>query len=684
MNFPQGNFAFTTSSPRLYSEHKKIDNILGDHLFKSLDFKSVSPKEATPKSPLSQKKIPTKTSTIPDTTTKQNRPKLQSKRILDTNWYIVIDEDGKRYFYNRDNNEMLEKAPPFVVDLMKSKVDHAIKTSIPKQGRSKSQSKKRHEAAKLLRKNDIKREFTLDDLMNVERKFSTFDEVVEGTQIESIEARCYWLLKRKKTESLLDFTKSLTDHLVDKYKEDYKSLDKREIYSLFKLINLRALAYMSIVGEADKAIPYIHMMLEIAPNRYETLCARGELFRHKKNNRQAKADIMKALSLNPDHPNTYIFLSNVYLAEQNFEKSLEVIDQGLKRLKDNYDILVAKIKILVLIGNIKEAFMVTQHCIKLQPKTIDGYISFAQIAIITGNLDTGIPAIQEAIKIDPGSSEAYMIMGHILQEKKSYYEAILAYDVAIKTDEFNIEAREGKVASLFSWEKYDECLFEADALLLKDEKNIVALHFKANCYVLKNNAEQAIGLYREIISQEPHAPHYEKLAMCYRQLGNFEKAMKVCEEGLRKTKDNSLLYAKGIIYQCMNKLDEAMDMYERLIEENPEHMDAKIAKTSIYIAKAEFEEATRYYETYKDHESNPKLDDAVKMSTISNSGEKVEQSIFPEEIDMEMLMKMVPEGMDINKLEEILPEGMDIEAFKGLMPEGVNIDEMLKEFNNKR
>lgn len=449
---------------------------------------------------------------------------MHTQKILDTEWYIVRDEQGKRFFYNREKNEMLEKPPPFLIDLVKSKVDQSVRGSVPKKGKSRSASKKRTEIAEsIMSTTTSKKNYQLSDLVNVQRKVTLILNDTGKSQIGGIEDRCLYFLYRHKFMKVLQLTESLFQHLFDKYDSDPLSLDERELFSFYKLLYVRALAYVGN-KEPKLAIPLIYRMFEIAPDRYESYSVRGELYRILSKFRESIKDIELAKRLNPNDAFIYIQLANSWLGDQNVQKALAVIDNGLEMIPNNYDIMIAKVRLLALMQQFEDSYYLIQTCIIQQPAIADGFVELSHIALVTGHPDEALKSVHEAINRDPSSSQAYTALGHILQEKSSWDEALMAYDVAINNNPRNTEAYEGKIACFSQLRKYNEVMELADHVLLIDAHSLVALFFKANTLENRYEYASARDLYLELVKYEPNNPiYYHRLTECYRQLGDSKK-----------------------------------------------------------------------------------------------------------------------------------------------------------------
>ncbi|WP_444671204.1 tetratricopeptide repeat protein [Flavobacterium columnare] len=100
--------------------------------------------------------------------------------------------------------------------------------------------------------------------------------------------------------------------------------------------------------------------------------------------------------------------------------------------------------------------------------------------------------------------------------------------------------------------------------------------YLAQNYFDRGEFDKAIVIYEELLKRQPHNyPFFQKVVICYQQLKQFEKADVLIQEKLKKTKYPNLYVELGYNYQLQKQQDLADKNYKiaiNKINENPNNV----------------------------------------------------------------------------------------------------------------
>ena len=175
---------------------------------------------------------------------------------------------------------------------------------------------------------------------------------------------------------------------------------------------------------------------------------------------------------------------------------------------------------------------------------------------------------------------------------------------------------------LFSEKKYDEALLAFTQFL---EKNPHAYQVRLNiadCYREKGEYEKAIeecnSLLEKISKDDPMgkeiaAKAQASIGECYLIQEDFENAQTYFTLSVETYPDNELIaYNIGEIFFSNQKLDEAMKYFDLAIQIKPDWSDAYYKLGLVYLNKADYEKAKEYLKKFLTLEPDTERSKSVK------------------------------------------------------------------------
>lgn len=153
-------------------------------------------------------------------------------------------------------------------------------------------------------------------------------------------------------------------------------------------------------------------------------------------------------------------------------------------------------------------------------------------------------------------------------------------------------------------------------LVWTSQKNDVMFYQAESLYQLKRYKDAA-NVYDQIIEKKPQGRAYEWKALCYVGLGQEEKALEVCDEGIAALpSEGESYYAKYGILAKQKKYDKGLAVVNKALKQklSTKKKELMFARISLYEAKFDFKTAYRYAKEYV--KAYPKDEKGKKEATF--------------------------------------------------------------------
>jgi len=395
-------------------------------------------------------------------------------------------------------------------------------------------------------------------------------------------------------------------------------------------------------GDFDKAIRFYKESLSFNPRNPLALRELGYSYQWTKRYKEAIDAFNKALSLKPKDyklkqalAETYSWmgkyksaedlyqevydelgsqsarrrLAEVYIWDKKPDKAKEILEDILKGDPDDSKAKFLLAKAMQYSGEAKEAALIYEVLLEEErPETKEELAEKKEMKKLLG--------------------QAYMI-------SKDYEKAISRYREILKKNPKDIEARIA-IADIFSWNKeYDKAIKEYEEVIKINPDNIAAKEKLATVYKWKKDYKKAEKLYKEVIRHDPkNLKAYASLGEIFTWQKKYRDAVYYLEIALSKKKEEDLLllYGQALLYSQDYK--EARVIFKRMLEENPENIDARVCLADTYAYTKNFKKAIKLYKETLDKKDSPlikeKLADVMSWDKQYMASEKLYDEIIKE------------------------------------------------------
>ncbi|MBA4389690.1 MAG: hypothetical protein C0399_01975 [Syntrophus sp. (in: bacteria)] len=184
-------------------------------------------------------------------------------------------------------------------------------------------------------------------------------------------------------------------------------------------------------GQFAEAIPYFEKAVSLEPDFYQAYLYLGRSQLNLRNYGKALSSLRTAYRLSPEDFKKQVadilidaLLGAAFseLKEGNFQTSLSYIREVLsvepksQRIKDDLSrVLVAVATELLKNGNVREAIKEYMEAIKVNPDNSGAYVGLAKALFKSGDFMKALDAAQKAISLDPDSKETLGVIKELLK-----------------------------------------------------------------------------------------------------------------------------------------------------------------------------------------------------------------------------------------------------------------------------
>lgn len=294
-----------------------------------------------------------------------------------------------------------------------------------------------------------------------------------------------------------------------------------------------------------------------------------------------------------------------------FGKSKEFLHRALLINPNSYEALIALGKTETVLGNYSDAVRYFRKASYIKPGSIEAkkYLaeslanigksneSVSQFEMIIDTIESGIAedytsdSVKYILNNDLGGvsvtnndlndvgvfyikyASALNNSGRLDDSKKAYQKALEygADDTLVYSGLASVYFNE------YDYSSYIDCMEKV--ILFDGEKPEYLLNI-ATAYNIMGELDEAISYYRRSISLDPDNPFpKEELAKVYYSSGDYERGSIILEQNIdsgRLTPDTYHLLGEG--YIALGKNDEAMVMFNRLIEKYPDYANIDVVQ----------------------------------------------------------------------------------------------------------
>lgn len=213
---------------------------------------------------------------------------------------------------------------------------------------------------------------------------------------------------------------------------------------------------------------------------------------------------------------------------------------------------------LKLMGNAGESMKFLEQCLKINPENSAAYYQMSQIVMAGGDINNGKKYLKRAIDKEPGNLWYLMMLAGTYYQEQKLDSAIMYYEKAVSSHPEKVDMKL-TLGNLYSEnKKYDKA------------------------QEIYENLEKKYG-----INQTTTVGAIKNLMWAQRYDEAMDKALLLLKEYPDEILFNGLL---AEIYSGKGDSDKAMEVYNKLLERNPDNAETQLSLCDFLINEKKYEE----------------------------------------------------------------------------------------------
>ncbi len=224
--------------------------------------------------------------------------------------------------------------------------------------------------------------------------------------------------------------------------------------------------------------------------------------------------------------------------EMSNEDILKVLDVKINRHPKDPELLYDRAKVLLEMNRVNDAIADLTRATSINGKEYKYYMLLGDAYFANGDVEHSYSSLQSALELEPESAEAFLKLGEI-----AYYSR-----------------------------DYDRAMENLSKVTAKDPDNRTALFMKSFIYKETGDTSNAVLLLRKVCDLYPdYEPAFEELGILYSVHHNPMAVEYLSTANRIEPTNTNALYALAMYYQDENKVDQAEEIYKRILDIDDNH-----------------------------------------------------------------------------------------------------------------
>lgn len=307
----------------------------------------------------------------------------------------------------------------------------------------------------------------------------------------------------------------------------------------------------------------------------------------------------------------HISEARLHLANCRFEQGKMELALAALRDAEDAELATAETQIMLArihmaLGRDDEAREALSAALALEPGKQEALLAMAGIHQALGESTKAMGLYKKVLFDDPSNSDALIGQAEIHNERKNW-DALLVNTAAV-LDQFPSDMRAGQLRAkaLEKLGRNEELLETARNLAKYAPDDINVINLLCLAYSQNEDFPSCILAANHALALDPENKSPMILrANAYFRLGFVELAMTHIDEVLAKfPNDIQALRNKGVVLERLCRVDEAIAIYDRILEQKPDEATTRFNKSTCLLLKGDYEEGFSLYESRFNRETN--------------------------------------------------------------------------------
>jgi len=303
------------------------------------------------------------------------------------------------------------------------------------------------------------------------------------------------------------------------------------------------------------------------------------------------------------------------------DEALAAFDRVLEIHPESVVAKTGRAEVLKAQGRLDDALVAFDAAIARHPENAVAKNGRAEVLKAQGRLDDALAAFDASIARHPEDAVAKTGRAEVLKAQGRLNDALAAFDEVIALHPEHVIAKTGRAEVLKAQGRLDEALAAFDRVIEMRPENVVAKTGRAELLKAQGQLIESLAAYDEIRTQYPNDEFARNGRSCVlATLGRYEEAL----ESLPIKQPIGLedwigFHIRGMVLMRVKRLDDAIKIFRRGVDENPFMVSRPFFQTALATALIQQEKYDVAKMLLREIET-PSLEPQVKMLYLHVAG----------------------------------------------------------------
>ena len=306
----------------------------------------------------------------------------------------------------------------------------------------------------------------------------------------------------------------------------------------------------------------------------------------------AEQQLLKALSLDPNHVTAKLELAGIYAAQEKQDQARNLLTAFIKEKPSESRAYLLLAQIELSQGRKEQAIKVYEEWAAVDPKSPVPLFKIGGIFYEMGKTDKAFAISEDLVKRYPKRSEGYRLKGMLYYVKKNYAEAITTLQNSIKLQP-SLDAYYYLGMSMFARKEYESALSQFRIILdrvpdMNQVRTVVGM-----IYLGQQRIDEAIAEFQKVVKEN------DRNALAHNMLGNSYMSKGMFAEGMRELNratelDPKLVDAylkRGIYHLSSGNMKETENDLKAAVQVAPAVLSNRLILSAYYLRQNNFDKA---------------------------------------------------------------------------------------------
>lgn len=332
----------------------------------------------------------------------------------------------------------------------------------------------------------------------------------------------------------------------------------------------------NLMGDSNRALSAFGKALELHADRHDTLFEISQLYMAQNQTQKAIQVLEQAINLIPGEASFHLALATAYTTMGQYSKANDVFKLTETFGMLNLDLLFGKGYLKLKTGNFSEAIGLFNKVLKLAPERSEVHKALGETYFQQKRFKKTIEAFQRALALKIDLREIVVPFGKALESLNRFPEAINIYQQVLKHSTNRDDIRFILIENLLAQGKKTTAIEELKKAVQINPKNERGHLFLGNLYFKQGLLELGIEHIERALELGVDDPEtIATLGSLYLNQGQIERAKKTFKRALAAKGPNAELFTGlGATEERLGNLKAAFSAYQQALQINPRYPEA--------------------------------------------------------------------------------------------------------------